>query len=590
MKKRLYLRLFLCFFLGIAIGGIQIKARGVSLSSRPGQLFVGSRSLIQAGNTPSQEKRAREKRIDERPRQNEEHDLASTRKTWVRTYGDPYSDAVTAVQITGDGGCIVVGSSRRQTDVTILEALVLKLSSNGAIEWQYAYPGVDEASSVRQTPDGGYIVSGTIWTTDMHYGDFWLLKLDAAGGVEWQRVYGLDEHEHASLVWTTSDGGYIVAGTKESYEDGAKDAWILRLSSGGQIEWQRRYGGADDEVIECIRQTDDGGYIAAGHRTPLGSGLSDFLVLKLTSAGSVEWQKAYNEDWDEEARSIHQTGDGGYLVAGQVSSKLAVLKLSPTGDIEWLRTYYGRARLAKPTADGGSIVVGTLNSGIGGNDIYLLKFSSAGDLEWQKIYGGGTNENQGVDVEVCVDGGYVVAGQTWSFGAGDSDILILRLDPSGEVERFPEIAHVSYQQPADSFMATKTITPKSKPTSAVSLPAEIPWYSADKKTWLIFSPPYLSGKRVLNRSLSQAEYVDVLTWEPNPNNSDLNIVCHRLYLYDSYHPEKRLVDLRPNERTFLVRDVAPDAWHTYSLAGITDKGEEGMRRVITIKETGWQLR
>jgi len=590
MKNRYFLGISLCLLLWITSGGILTGAKDRPLSVGPDRKAISSHSATLAGSVFSQQKRARIGRIEERPKRDELVERSPNRETWVRTYGDPYSDYATAVQTTADGGYIVAGRSRRQTDVTIQEALILKLSSNGEIEWQYAYSGVDEASSIRQTPDGGYIVSGTTMITYINDADFWLLKLSPGGIMEWQRVYGGDENEWANSVWPTEDGGYVVAGTTESLRGGDMNAWILKLSSSGEIEWQRSYGGADDEVVECIRQTSDGGYITAGGRVPWKTGLGDFLVQKLTSTGDVEWQRAYGDDWDDMAHSILQTSDGGYLVAGEVGQMIAVLKLSPSGRIVRQRVFWnakGLARSVKETIDGGFVIAGTVNTDVGGDNISLLKFSSAGDLEWQKIYGGMRNDAQGVDIEQHPDGAYVVAGYTQAFGMGESDVLILRLDSEGQIERFPEISVVSHFQLANFPLVVQDITSGSRRTAAAALSADIPYYAADKKTWLIFSPPYLSGKRVLNRSLSQAEYVDVLTWEPNPNNSDLHIVSYRLYLDDSYHGERRLADINPNQRTFLVRDVAPDAWHIYSLRGVTDKGEEGMRRFITIKDTGW---
>ena len=555
------------------------------MSFGPDRVAIGSHPVIQAGNTLSQEKRAQPKRIDERPERDAISRQAPVRNTWVRTYGGFYLDFAAAVQVTSDGGYILAGRSSRQTDVTILEALILKLSTNGEIEWQYAYSGVEEASSIRQTPDGGYIVSGTTAMTDINYSDFWLLKLNPMGVMEWQRVYGGEENEQARSVWPTGDGGFVVAGTTEALRTGDMNAWILKLSSSGEIEWQRSYGGADDEVIESIRPTSDRGYVTAGYRTIRGTGLGDFLVLKLTSTGDVEWQRAYGWDWDDTAHSILQTNDGGYLVAGEVSQMVAILKLSPLGHLVWQRVFSnarGSARSAKQTIDGGSIISGTVNE-----DVFLLKLSSAGGLEWQKIYSGMRNNAEGIDVDQHPDGGYVAAGRTRSFGAGDSDILLLRLDAEGEVERVPEFFTVSYFHPMHHPIDVHKITLGSRKTNVSALPADIPYYSSDKKTGLIFSPPYLSGKRVLNRSLSQAEYVDDLTWEPNPNNSDLNIVSYRLYLDDGGYDDQRLADLDPDERTFLVRNVSPDAWRTYSLCGITDKGEEGMRRFVTINQRGW---
>ncbi|GAG49523.1 unnamed protein product, partial [marine sediment metagenome] len=225
----------------------------------------------------------------------------------------------------------------------------------------------------------------------------------------------------------TSDGGYIVAGYTGEY------IWVLKLSSDGDIEWQRTYGGRDSDVANSIQQTSDGGYIVAGYTASFGAGHYDIWVLKLSSDGDIEWQRTYGGRDSDRSYSIQQTSDGGYIVAGYTDSfgarNIWVLKLSSDGDIEWQRIYGGRdsdkSYSIQQTSDGGYIVAGDTDSfGRGGNNIWVLKLSSDGDIEWQRTYGDGSFDIA-YSIKQTSDGGYIVAGRTSSFGAGHYDIWVL---------------------------------------------------------------------------------------------------------------------------------------------------------------------
>ncbi|MEW5900528.1 MAG: hypothetical protein AB1715_03595 [Acidobacteriota bacterium] len=388
-----------------------------------------------------------------------------------------------------------------------------------------------------------------------------------------------------------------------SFSAGDWDVWILKLSSSGDVEWQRSYGSFDHEFAESIRQTGEGGYITAGYKEPYGAGLRDFLVQKLTPEGEVEWQKTYGEEWHDNAHSIQQTRDGGYVLAGEINKRIAVTKLAPTGAIEWKRVYwtpspgYGSydsfVRSIKQTNDGGYIITGDTYFGIKDTEILVLKLSPSGDIEWQRAYGGEREYDTGVDIDELADGGYIVAGRTWSFGAGNSDILILRLDARGEIEKFPELTEVPGVQSGDSSLTSQDMAHLWRETNAAPLAPDILPYLTEKETWLIFSPPYLAGERLLNRSLSQAEYIDLLSWVANPNNSDLNIVKYRLYLvdYSFYYGEQRLLaEIDTGPFTYMVRNVRASAVHTYAVCGVTDKGEEGMRDFAVIQRMWWYSR
>ncbi len=290
---------------------------------------------------------------------------------WQKNYGGSYY----SIQQTTDGGYIAAGS----TESDGLEKMcVLKLDSNGVDEWCYEYCrelyDLDRVNSIQQTTDGGYIAAGRTFSPGVGGGlDFWILKFTSDGGIEWQKTYDRSGWDVAYSIQQTTDGGYIVAG----------ESMLIKLYFNGDIEWQRTYGGS----FYSIQQTTDGGYITAGS-TSIGALKPDFFVLKLDNNGDIEWQYAYGgDDWDI-ANSIQQTSDEGYIVAGYTQSfetrrsDFFVLKLYFNGDIEWQRTYGGNffdeAHSIQQTTDGGYIVAGLtmLN-----DDAFLvLKLDSNGNI------------------------------------------------------------------------------------------------------------------------------------------------------------------------------------------------------------------
>ena len=139
------------------------------------------------------------------------------------------------------------------------------------------------------------------------------MKLDSNGAVQWQKTYGGTSYEFARSVQQTSDGGYIVAGYTYSFgvADYDYDIWILKLDRGGTIEWQKTYGGTDDDYSRSIQQTSDGGYIVAGYTHSFGAGSTDGWLLKLDSSGSVQWQKTFGGTEADRFYSAQQTSDSG---------------------------------------------------------------------------------------------------------------------------------------------------------------------------------------------------------------------------------------------------------------------------------------
>ncbi|MFZ8835368.1 MAG: T9SS type A sorting domain-containing protein, partial [Candidatus Caldipriscus sp.] len=295
----------------------------------------------------------------------------------------------------------------------------------------------DGAYSVQQTSDGGYIVAGYTYSFSA-VGDIFLIKTDASGNIIWAKTYGGDG---AYSVQQTSDGGYIVAGYTGSWP--YYDIFLIKTDANGNLQWAKTYGGTDDDRAYSVQQTSDGGYIVAGITSSFGAGGSDIFLIKTDASGNIQWAKTYGGTDYDRAYSVQQTSDGGYILAGITSSfgagdyDIFLIKTDANGNVQWAKTYggtdYDRAYSVQQTSDGGYIVAGWIYSfGAGLSDVFLVKTDASGNIIWAKTYGGG-NYDVAYSVQQTSDGGYIVAGYTASFGAGSDDIFLIKTDVNGNI-------------------------------------------------------------------------------------------------------------------------------------------------------------
>lgn len=150
-------------------------------------------------------------------------------------------------------------------------------------EWDRTFDGSgdDWASSVRQTSDGGYVLAGSTNSFGAGGDDFWLVKTDAQGNKEWSRTFGGSSSDLAYSVQQTSDSGYILAGYTWSFGAGSKDFWLVKTDVAGNKEWDRTFGGLVSDRAYSVQQTADGGYILAGGTGSFGAGCCDFWLVKV---------------------------------------------------------------------------------------------------------------------------------------------------------------------------------------------------------------------------------------------------------------------------------------------------------------------
>ncbi len=413
--------------------------------------------------------------------------LAVAPPPWAKCLGGTAWDEATSIQQTADKGYILTGFTESNNgNVTgnhgKQDVWVVKLSSKGSVQWQRCLGGSEDdgAHSIHQTADKGYILAGRTHSDNGNVkgnhgnADVWVVKLSSKGSVQWQRCLGGSENDFAESIQQTADKGYILAGsTRSSNGDvkgnhGDRDVWVVKLSSKGTVQWQKCLGGTKGDGASSIHQTADKGYILAGKTFSSNGdvkgnhGGDDAWVVKLSSKGTVQWQRCLGgTNWDL-AYSIHQTADKGYILAGETASDNGdvkgnhgrfdawVVKLSSKGSVQWQKCLGGSGEdvvnSIHQTADKGYILAGYTHSSNGdvkGNhgsyDAWVVKLSSKGGVQWKKCLGG-SEADYASSIHQTADKGYILAGYTESNNGdvkgnhGDLDAWVVKLSSTGSVQ------------------------------------------------------------------------------------------------------------------------------------------------------------
>lgn len=494
---------------------------------------------------------------------------------WGDCFGGAGADRPSSVKHTIDGGIIASGVTHSNNgDITSLngnsDGWVIKINSEGTIDWQKTYgtSGLDNANEVLQTTDGGYIFAGFAFYNDGdasgHHGggsDFWVVKLNASGAIMWQKCYGGSAVDYACFIQPTNDNGYVIAGIGGSPDgdmtgfQGLSDFWIVKIDSVGTMEWQKSIGGTSVDDANCIKQTNDGGYIIAGSTESVNGdvvnnhGASDFWIVKLNSTGNVEWMKCLGGSAIDLAKKIIQTNDGGYMVVGNTQSNDGnvtgnhgltdawIVKLTSTGNIEWQKCMGGDgqdyAEDLIQLNDGGIIFVGysySLNGDLtanqGGTDCWIVKINSSGTMQWQKSYGS-TNNDRGYSLDIGSDGGLIVANYTEGFNGdvsgsnGWADFWIVRFSSVQNLDQIQnELIDISlFPNPTLDYLNIKSqIMPENKTL-----------------TYTIYD---LLGKKIMEETIESNPVLSLNIQEINTGYYFLNIKFDDLVLHKSFQKIK----------------------------------------------------
>jgi len=343
---------------------------------------------------------------------------------------------------TSDGGYAIAGSTYSfgagETDV-----YVVKLDASGNLQWTKTIGGKDfeDGYSLIQTADGGYAIAGHTKSFGAGGADVYVVKLDANGNLQWTKTIGGKDWDEGHSIIQTSDGGYAIAGYTSSFGAGKLDVYVIKLDTNGNLQWTKTIGGPASEIGNSLIQTSDGGYAIAGSTISFGAGQLDVYVIKLDANGNLQWNKTIGGTGDDRGYSLIQTSDSGYAIAGITESfgagkkDVYVVKLDANANLQWTKTIGGPAseegNSLIQTSDGGYAIAGITESfGAGKKDVYVVKLDANGNLQWTKTIGGETFDS-GSSIIQTSDGGYAIAGITYSFGAGEADVYVVKLDKNG---------------------------------------------------------------------------------------------------------------------------------------------------------------
>jgi len=444
--------------------------------------------------------------------------------TFERTYGSTAGDFARSVVQIPDGGYYVAGTtSYGSGDADIY---VLAIDQLGELRWTHAYGGNqdDYGYSVACDADGGFIVAGVTWSFGVSPADanIYIVRADSSGDTLRTIIYGDKGDDYASSAQRTVDGGFMISGLATPPGDDADNSCLIKMDAECNTQWIRTYDRGKHDHGDAVTQTRDSGYAICGMTWSPGAS-EDIWLVRTHANGDTLWTRTYGGDGADDGFSVEQTTDGGFILCGQTESFGAgsfdtwLIRTDSVGDTLWTRTLGGggddRGYSVQQTTDGGYVIAGYTESyGAGGTDVWLIKTNTRGDTLWTRTFGG-AKEDKGYSVQQTADGGYIIAGTTASFGAGGSDVYLIKTDSLGSVA-------VAEPKANPTRMRGLTLTCEPNPCrtrTAISLqlpansPAELAVFDASGRcvrTFTVSRTPYTAwdGRNDAGQALPSGAY------------------------------------------------------------------------------------
>jgi hypothetical protein len=395
--------------------------------------------------------------------------------TFEKAIATPGSSYAQDAEQTFDGGYVV--GANYCAEICYF-ALLSKLDSSGNLQWQkrYQLPGFQtQLNASRQTSDGGYVWAGYLPYFNGCPGCAFVAKLDSNGNIQWQNSYrGLDVAQANDIGQTTGDGGYVIAGNTAPSQFGTRQAWIAKLDSFGNVQWQKSLSDSNNACYgafgNSLQQTTGGGFVLVGYTSVYPWKV---LVVKVDSNGNVKWQTRYSSSGAGSAGcGIQQTSDGGYIVGGyntDVSAQNALaLKLDSSGKVQWAKTFgasgatTSQFNSVRPTTDGGYVFSGYFYNS--GDKSWIVRTDSNGNVQWQKTYGKSTAVTQFNKVTATSGGGLIAVGHTNQFNSAGS-AYIVKADSGGNVANCHDLQSTTATVRSVSFTSSSARLSISAPTN-----------------------------------------------------------------------------------------------------------------------------
>ncbi len=358
---------------------------------------------------------------------------------WEKTYGGDDGDIANGIVALENGEYALVGTCKsfgaQGTDIC-----VVRMSGKGEVMWHILLGGKkkDEGKAITRAADGSLIVLGTSKSFAKHYDrDLYVAKISLEGKLIWDKSLGGNRDEFAGGIARTDDGGFLVVGDSNSFGNGYKDVYIVKLDQNGKEISSHVIGGEKEDSAQALTRTSDGAMMLVGYRELERSGNTDFFVMKLDQNGKKIWAKTYGEEQADRLNGVTATADGGIVATGSTRSyksaqtDMSVMKLDTDGNIVWHKIYgfkyyeYGNA--VASTSDGTVMVAGgTSTLGKGDHSAYMIALDKSGKLIWSHVYGD-RNKDRMNAIARMDDGSMIAAGGSDSYSRA-TKFYMLKLD------------------------------------------------------------------------------------------------------------------------------------------------------------------
>ncbi len=372
---------------------------------------------------------------------------------WTKTYGGSYWDGGSFVSETPDRGYIITGYTASYS-VGGADVWLIRTDENGNTLWTRTYGGAeyDWGRCVQVTSDSGYIIVGYTESYGVGGADVWLIRVNQNGDTLWTKTYGGTEDDRGSCIQVTSDSGYIIVGGTGSYGVGG-DVWLIRTDNNGDTLWTKTYGGIKSDEGRCVQVTSDDGYIIAGSTESYGAGQSDFWLIRTDKNGDTLWTRTYGNTYDDEGYFVQETPDSGFIITGNVMHNACLIRTDKNGNTLWTKVYedtncmWTASFCVEQTSDEGYILTGyayvchTADE----TDLRIIRTDKDGNPLWIRDYG--ENDWYDFDDGSCIrktsNGDYIIVGSTESYGAGKADVWLLKIEDVG-IEEITDTIHNTF--------------------------------------------------------------------------------------------------------------------------------------------------
>ena len=357
-------------------------------------------------------------------------------KVWEKIYGGEDDDIAYGIVALENGESAIVGTCK-SFDAQRTDICVSRMSADGKMKWTILLGGKkeDEGKAIARAADGNLFILGMTKSLAKDYDrDIYVAKVTLEGKLLWQKAIGGDRDENPGGIAGTDDGGVMIVGDTESFGKRYRDIYIAKLTKEGKTVFARTIGGKKTDEAHALTRMKDGNFALVGMRESSGKGYEEFFAMKIDQNGKSLWTKTFGDYDDDSLESVTATMDGGIVAVGKTRSygseqtDLTVMKLSSEGKILWHKIYgfkyyeYGNA--VTMTREGGFMLAGgTSTLGKGSHSVYMLALDKNGSLLWSHVYGG-DDRDIAYAMALMSDGSVITVGQSESFSRSKGFYMI----------------------------------------------------------------------------------------------------------------------------------------------------------------------